>query len=79
MTGPCICGDPACGRCFHSGQTRVECPACGWKGKQHECDTFCDAVTGEPYCETACPMCEVACVENEPDYNGRDGSLEEDE
>lgn len=37
MTGPCLCGDPACGRCFPSGQTRMVCRACEWTGKRYEC------------------------------------------
>jgi len=28
MSGPCLCGDPYCGRCFADPQ-RAECPKCG--------------------------------------------------
>lgn len=33
MTGPCLCGDTACGNCHPEGQTRMTCPDCGWTGK----------------------------------------------
>jgi hypothetical protein len=36
MVGPCLCGDPACGSCFPSGQVAVKCTSCDWRGKQ--CD-----------------------------------------
>jgi hypothetical protein len=39
MTGPCLCGDPACGRCFPQNQVRVHCVdyECGWHGRRYEC------------------------------------------
>lgn len=66
MTFSCLCARPTCGRCFPSGQVRVKCPACGWRGKQHECDTFVD-VNDVPYCDVACPKCECACNEVDED------------
>ncbi len=54
--GPCLCGDPACGWCFPSGQVHIECPECGWEGKV--CDIgFTSDEDSEFDVDNGCPKC----------------------
>lgn len=72
--GPCLCGDPACGSCFPSGQVRVKCTStcCDWTGKV--CDlgyTWPDESGDED--PDGCPKCgaDVAPVDgDEPEQAG---------
>ena len=60
-SGVCLCGDPACGRCFPCGQVDMRC-SCGWAGKRHECGS-------EELSERIvdiCPECGHDCEEEEP-------------
>jgi hypothetical protein len=65
---PCLCGDPACGSCFPSGQNRVRCicegsePLCTWKGKLYDACMWGDGLT-EP--ELQCPECGCPCIEDD--------------
>lgn len=56
-----MCGDPACGSCFPSGQARVKCTSCTWKGKRYECgtDEQSDRIID------ICPECEGDAEEQE--------------
>lgn len=69
VTGPCLCGDPACEWCFPGGQARMKCVAgaplvngCGWIGRRHECGSE------EPSegIVDACPGCGGDCEEVGP-------------
>lgn len=74
MIGPCLCGDPACGSCFPSGQVRMKCeceqplnsPACVWRGKLHECENEDD---NDPDF-SRCPLCGCPAVEDEEEVKG---------
>lgn len=59
MTGPCLCGDPACGHCFPSGQARVRCVDCDWEGRRYECG---GEEQGDEVIDT-CPLCDGDCDE----------------
>jgi hypothetical protein len=73
MVSPCLCGDPACGRCFPDGQTWLACPSCRWQGRRYDSFSDDDGQVDE------CPVCRSQLVENEPGYDGRDGNLEEED
>lgn len=37
--GPCLCGDPACGRCFPGATDLFCCTVCEWEGQRHELES----------------------------------------
>lgn len=52
----------------------MQCPACGWSGRRYE--TLAIGPESEPADFDFCPRCELSqTVENEPDYDGRDGDI----
>ena len=59
MTGPCLCGDPACGACFPADQMLMICTQadCDWTGKRHECGS---EELSEGIVDT-CPLCGCEC------------------
>ena len=77
MNQPCLCGDPACGSCFPSGQVRMKCQCrppgdregceCGWRGKLHECDSsdIVDLDDDTSLVAPQCPLCGCPAVEEE--------------
>lgn len=79
MTGPCLCGDPACGRCFPAGQARMKCDNCNWHGPLCDCsweevpDGDRDGDYAVPLTVDTCPMCgcgvQSAALEEQDDGN----------
>lgn len=73
MTSPCLCGDPACGRCFPGNQARMTCVDevnCKWTGKRYDCGE-CEDENGEDTTErmiATCPACGCECREVEEGY-----------
>ncbi len=66
MTGPCLCGDPACGRCFV--QVRVHCIGCSWRGWQYETLDLPEPID-LPIAGDVCPNCQMLqVIEDEEGY-----------
>jgi len=63
MSGPCLCGDPGCGRCFPAGQTPMVCPRCGWKGKSADVG-WISQHSSEQDLDDGCPECGTVVVED---------------
>jgi hypothetical protein len=60
--GPCLCGDPACGNCFLSGQVRVACLNCTWVGRAHELEYVSEIGPESNY---VCPECGAKVEEDD--------------
>ena len=72
--GPCLCGDPACGRCFPGLQVPVRCPkeSCGWTGRLCDADGVPDEEPDAPSETGYCPRCDtVVDYVEEEDYESQ--------
>ncbi len=60
-TEPCLCGDPACARCFPWGQVILHCRDCGWSGRRY--DAGSEELSDGVY--DLCPACNSTNVVEE--------------
>lgn len=70
MSGPCLCGDPGCGRCFVQP---ASCPLCGLY-RPAECENCGDEETGNP-----CGGCPCDCLCDQSDIDAWNQAATEDD